>query len=433
MQSWPQLWPQAGADDEPLALLVLEDGAVFTGHPFGCVEALQGGRRGEVIFATSMTGYQEICTDPSYRGQMVVMTYPLIGNYGVTPDDVESRRPWLSALLVREYCEEYSNWRATASLHQYLSRHGIPGVSGLDTRALTRHLRSHGTLRGVLRAYSPGAAPGRDEMPVEIDAFVSEAQLVRSVSELGVVADVSYPKVQRWLDCPCGPRREQGTQGGDPVALHRAIGAGSLLAGGVQGEKASRVVVIDAGYKQSIARQLRERGLEVVLAPHTITRQQLRGLRPDGVVLSNGPGDPQSVGHLVELTRFLLAERLPLLGICLGHQVLGLAIGATTSRLPFGHHGANHPVKEIRTGRVTITSQNHNFQVDAASIPPESGFYVSHLNLSDGTVEGLAHDELPVFSVQYHPEAAPGPEDNRSLFDQFAALVTRERVALLAG
>jgi len=434
INEWLQSWPQADADDEPLVLLALEDGAVFAGHPFGCVEALHGGRRGEVIFTTSMTGYQEICTDPSYRGQMVVMTYPLIGNYGVTPEDIESRRPWLSALLVREYCEEHSNWRATTSLHQYLARHGIPGVHGLDTRALTRHLRSHGTLRGVLRAYPAGVAPAREEMHAEIDALVSEARLVHSVSELGVVADVSHSKVQRWLDCPCGPRREQGTQDvGPPVALHRAAGAGSLLGRGVQGEKTSRVVVIDAGYKQSIARGLMERGLEVVLAPHTITRQQLQGLRPDGVVLSNGPGDPQSVGHLVELTRFLLAERLPLLGICLGHQVVGLAIGATTSRLPFGHHGANHPVKEIRTGSVTITSQNHNFQVDAASIPPESGFYVSHLNLSDGTVEGLAHDELPVVSVQYHPEASPGPEDNRYLFDQFAALVTREHVALLAG
>jgi carbamoyl-phosphate synthase small subunit len=430
---WPQSWPQAGADDEPLALLALEDGAVFAGHPFGCIEALRDGRRGEVIFNTSMTGYQEICTDPSYRGQMVVMTFPLIGNYGVTQDDAESRRPWLSALLVREYCEEHSNWRATASLHQYLARHGIPGVSGLDTRALTRHLRSHGTLRGVLRAYPAGGAPARDEMRKEIDTLVSEAQLVCSVSELGVVADVSHPKVQWWLDHPCGSRHEQGTKDVGPVALHYVTGSGSLLAGGGQGGKSSRVVVIDAGYKQSIARRLEERGLEVVLAPHTITRQQLQGLRPDGVVLSNGPGDPQSVAHLVELTRYLLAERLPLLGICLGHQVLGLAIGATTSRLPFGHHGANHPVKELRTGRVTITSQNHNFQVDAASIPPESGFYVSHLNLSDGTVEGLAHDELPVLSVQYHPEACPGPEDNRYLFDQFAVLVTRERLALLAG
>jgi carbamoyl-phosphate synthase small subunit len=430
---WPRSWSQPGADDEPLALLALEDGAVFAGHPFGCVEALRDGRRGEVIFNTSMTGYQEICTDPSYRGQMVVMTYPLIGNYGVTQDDAESRRPWLSALLVREYCEEHSNWRATASLHQYLARHGIPGVSGLDTRALTRHLRSQGTLRGVLRAYPAGAAPPREAMREEIDALVAEARLVRSVSELGVVADVSQPRVQRWLDHPHGPRPEPDPQVAPPVAHHHVLGVGSLLALGGQGEASSRVVVIDAGYKQSIARRLGERGLEVVLAPHTISRQQLSGLRPDGVVLSNGPGDPQSVAHLVELTRFLLAERLPLLGICLGHQVLGLAIGATTSRLPFGHHGANHPVKELRTGRVTITSQNHNFQVDAASIPPESGFYVSHLNLSDGSVEGLAHDELPVLSVQYHPEASPGPEDNRSLFDQFAALVARERLALLAG
>jgi len=383
---------------ERIAVLVLEDGAVFYGRPFGAVAALERGRRGEVVFATGMTGYQEICTDASYRGQMVVLTYPLIGNYGVTPEDVESRRPWLSALLVRECCEEYSNWRAGESLDEYLSRSGIPGICELDTRALTRHLRTHGTLRGVLHICSPGHQP-------DLVALAREAQAVRSVSELDVVGEVAQEDVAPWA-----------TRIGRPGA--------------------ARVLLIDTGYKHNIARCLVERGLEVIVAPHRLDLAAVRALRPDGVLLSNGPGDPASVQSLVELTRSLVwQEHIPLLGICLGHQILGLAAGATTSRLPFGHHGANHPVREERTGRVTVTSQNHNFQVDAASIPAASGLYVSHINLSDGSVEGLAHGTLPVFSVQYHPEAAPGPEDNRYLFDRFAALIEseRSRLALAAG
>jgi carbamoyl-phosphate synthase small subunit len=381
---------------EYAAVLVLEDGATFYGRPFGAVEALHSGRRGEVVFATGMTGYQEICTDPSYRGQMVVLTYPLIGNYGVAVDDVESRRPWLSALLVREYCDEYSNWRAAESLDDYLHRHGIPGLCELDTRALTHHLRTHGTLRGVIRAYPANEAP-------DVAALVAEAQRVRTVTELDVVGEVAEGAHATEWPAPADP-------------------------------EAPRVLLIDAGYKHTIARQLAARGLRVVVAPHDITLPAVARLRPDGVVLSNGPGDPEGVQHLVALTHALVWDlNLPFMGICLGHQLLGLAAGAHTSRLPFGHHGANHPVREVRTGRVTVTSQNHNFQVDAASLPVASGFYVSHFNLSDGSVEGLAHEELPVFSVQYHPEAAPGPEDNRALFDRFAALIARERSTLLAG
>jgi carbamoyl-phosphate synthase small subunit len=388
------------AETEQVAVLALANGAVFYGRPFGAVEALAAGRRGEVVFATPMTGYQEICTDPSYRGQMVVLTYPLIGNYGVAPEDGESRRPWLSALLVRERCEEYSNWRATESLDAYLARTGIPGVSELDTRALTRHLRDHGTQRGILRAFPADTC-------IDTAALVAEAQAtVRSVSELDVVDEVALPAIQPWKGLI--PR---------PPSLAR------------EGKEARpRVVLVDTGYKENIARCLDERGLDVVLAPHDIDLPRLLALRPDGVLLANGPGDPETEVGLVALVRALLArgERLPLLGICLGHQIVGLAAGATTSRLPFGHHGANHPVIERRTGRVTVTSQNHNFQVDAASLPAGSGFTVSHLNLSDGSVEGLEHESLPVFSVQYHPEACPGPEDNRPLFDRFAALIQRE-------
>jgi carbamoyl-phosphate synthase small subunit len=383
---------------EQIAVLALEDGTAFYGRPFGAVAALRDGRRGEVVFATAMTGYQEISTDPSYRGQMVCLTYPLIGNYGIAAEDVESRRPWVSALLVRECCDEYSNWRATESLDDYLVRNGIPGLCDFDTRALTRHLRTHGTLRGILRAYSAEAAP-------DVKALITQARGVLSVSELDVVGDVSCAAVEPWQPQPVRP-------------------------------DAPRVLLVDTGFKRNIARQLALRGFDVVLAPHDLDLQTVKRLRPDGVLLSNGPGDPECVAGLVELTRRLVwDERIPLMGICLGHQILGLAAGGRTSRLPFGHHGANHPVREVRTGRVTVTSQNHNFQVDAASIPCGSGLYVSHVNLSDGSVEGLAHDELLVFSVQYHPEAAPGPEDNRYLFDRFAAMIAseRERTALAAG
>jgi carbamoyl-phosphate synthase small subunit len=369
-----------------IAILALEDGRLFYGRPFGAVEALRNGRRGEVVFATSMTGYQEICTDPSYRGQMVVLTYPLIGNYGVAAEDVESRRPWLSALIVREYCDDYSNWRATESLDAYLRRCGIPGLCDLDTRALTRHLRTHGTLRGVIQAYAPGEEP-------DTAALVAAARRVRTVTDLDVVAEVSQDHLEPWVSA---------TVPAD----------------------APRVLLIDTGFKQNIARCLSERGMQVFVAPHNVNLDLIHEIAPDGILLSNGPGDPECVADLVELTRTLVwREHIPLMGICLGHQILGLAAGARTSRLPFGHHGANHPVRELRTGVVTVTSQNHNFQVDAATLPASSGFYVSHLNLSDGSVEGLAHEELPVFSVQYHPEAAPGPEDNRALFDRFAALV----------
>ncbi len=382
-------------EGEALAALVLEDGRVFRGRAFGAVQRLWAGRRGEVVFATSMTGYQEICTDPSYRGQMVTLTYPLIGNYGIAAEDAESRRPWLSALLVSEVCEEYSNWRATESLHAYLARYGIPGMCDLDTRALTRHLRINGTLRGIMRAYREGQEP-------DYAALAAEARAVRTVTQLDVVEEVASRGMAVWEAQPI--RRD-----------------------------APCVLLIDTGFKRHIARSLSERGLAVLVAPPSVDMAAVRRLRPDGVVLANGPGDPESLERLVELTRGLIQARIPLMGICLGHQLIGLAAGAVTSRLSFGHHGANHPVREVRTGRVTVTSQNHNFQVDGASLPPHSGFYVSHVNLSDGSVEGLAHEHLPIFSVQYHPEAAPGPEDNLALFDRFAALIERERATVLAG
>jgi carbamoyl-phosphate synthase small subunit len=324
---------------ELLAVLVLEDGTCFYGRAFGAVEALSHGRRGEVVFATGMTGYQEICTDPSYRGQIVVLTYPLIGNYGVAIPDVESRRPWLSALIVREYCDEYSNWRASESLDDYLSRTGIPGLCDLDTRALTRHLRQRGTLRGVIQSYAAGETP-------DVEALVQAARTVRTVTDLDVVSEVAQTRLENWVSATVTP-------------------------------DAPRVLLIDTGFKRNIARCLTERGLQVQIAPPSIDLALIRRLAPAGIVLSNGPGDPESVSHLIDLTRALVyGEQMPLLGICLGHQILGLAAGGRTSRLLFGHHGANHPVREIRTGIVTVTSQNHNFQVDAESLPASSGLYV---------------------------------------------------------
>jgi carbamoyl-phosphate synthase small subunit len=391
---------------ETQAVLVLEDGSSYAGRAFGALDAiLSSERKGEVVFATGMTGYQEICTDPSYRGQMVVLTYPLIGNYGVTPEDMESRRPWLSALIVRECCEEYHHWRGRESLSAYLERAGIPGLQGIDTRALTRRLRAAGTLRGVLRAYQPDQKPALPDL-------IAAAQSVKTVSDLDVVEEVSLDGVRPWYA---------------GIASSSQLYVAPISPIGPAGGK--RVVLIDTGYKEQIARCLSACGLETILASSDITTSELLALQPDGVLLANGPGDPETVASLVEVCRALLKTGIPLMGICLGHQVLGLAAGARTSRLPFGHHGANHPVREVRTGRVTITSQNHNFQVEAASLPADSGFYVSHLNISDGSVEGLAHETLPVFSVQYHPEASPGPHDNRYLFERFARLITERKLA----
>jgi carbamoyl-phosphate synthase small subunit len=374
------------------AVLALEDGMIFEGQAFGMIESLHGpGRRGEVVFTTAMTGYQEVCTDPSYRGQMVVMTYPLIGNYGIASIADESRRPWLSVLIVREYCDEYSNWRAEGSLDAFLRHHGIPGLCEIDTRALTRHLRDNGTKRGVVRVLDP-------EEELNTPELIAAAQQVRTVTELDVVDEVSIDSIIR-LSAAEGNKDE------------------------IAGISTKQIVLIDTGYKQNIGRCLAQRGLGVTLVPHTISLEHLLDLKPDGILLSNGPGDPETVTHLINLTKQLMERNIPMMGICLGHQIIGLAAGAKTSRLLFGHHGCNHPVIDVRTKKVTISSQNHNFQVDADSIPPESGFYVSHRNISDNSVEGLAHRTKPIFSVQYHPEAAPGPRDNRELFDQFAQMI----------
>lgn len=368
------------------ATLVLEDGSAFNGYAFGA----EADSEGEVVFNTGMTGYQEICTDPSYRGQMVVMTYPLIGNYGITRPDEESTRPWIAGLIVREYYADYSNWRAEDELDRYLRRAGVPGIRGVDTRALTRRLRSKGTMRAILT---------RREAELDLATLVERARAVTPLGEKDLVGETSTDESYCFdLD---EPRADQAADLGG-----------------------ARVVVVDCGIKRNILRSLRRRGAEVLVVPHSASAADILSLRPSGVVVSNGPGDPATLPGEVEMVRGLLATRVPLLGICLGHQLLGQAIGGTTSRLKFGHHGGNHPVKDLSTGRVHITSQNHEFQVDADSIPAASGFFVSQINLNDRSVEGLAHPEWPVFSVQYHPEGSPGPQDNQYLFDRFLALLS---------
>ena len=369
------------------SILVLEDGSTFVGTPFGAeVDA-----EGEVVFNTCMTGYQEVCTDPSYRGQMVVMTHPQIGNYGISRVAYESTRPWLAALIVRDCAPYHHHWQSETGLGEWLSQYGVPAVQGVDTRALTRLLRTRGTMRAILFQRN---APPED---TELEEMLERVRHVVSLSDKDLVGEVT--------------------------------GAGAevdVLRFGQSGE-GPHVVLLDSGVKHNIVRSLVRRGVRVTNLRHTATTAEVLGLRPDGVLLCNGPGDPASLPRTVSTVRELVGQRVPMMGICLGHQILGRAIGATTSRLKFGHHGGNHPVREVATGRVSITSQNHEFQVDAASIPPESGFYVSHWNLNDGSVEGLAHPSLPVFSVQYHPEGSPGPQDSQYLFDRFVEIMSQNR------
>jgi carbamoyl-phosphate synthase small subunit len=328
-----------------------------------------------------MSGYQEITTDPSYCGQIVVMTYPLIGNYGANPEDVESARPWVEGLVVREISPLHSNWRAAESLDAFLSRHDVPGISGVDTRALTRHLRSRGAMKGVISS-------------VDLDP----ASLRRKAQ-----------------DSP-------GLVGRDLV---REVTCRRAYAPSYAGEKRFRVAAIDCGIKRSILDCLAAVGCDLTVFPASAGAGEILAAKPDGVFLSNGPGDPEGVPHVIETVRSLLGKK-PLFGICLGHQLLGLALGGRTYKLKFGHRGANHPVMDQRTGRIDITSQNHGFCLDVESLDPAVA-EATHVNLYDRTNEGLRHRTLPAFSVQYHPEASPGPHDARHLFDDFIALMERHK------
>jgi carbamoyl-phosphate synthase large subunit len=380
------------------AALVLEDGRAFVGAALGADVVGEG----EVVFNTAMTGYQEVLTDPSYAGQMVCMTYPLQGNYGVREADAESARPRARALVVRWVCPVPSHHSSEASLDEYLRRWRVPAIADIDTRALTRHIRTHGALRAVLT--HEDALPDRSRL----EDLAVAARRVKPLSEQDLVAETSRTATAEWFD-PLPPELR---------SAHTAEGSGLAIA------------VVDYGVKANILRSLRERGCRVIVLPHTATWADVAATGADGLVLSNGPGDPAVLDRPVELARDALG-RMPLFGICLGHQVIGRAAGASTSRLPYGHHGANHPVKDLETGQVHITSQNHEFQVDAASLPT-GDFFVSQRNLNDGSVEGLGHRTLPAFSVQYHPEGCPGPQDNQHLYDRFVEMVRDRRPVLKA-
>src|SRR6184192_432006 len=370
-------------------VLVLEDGFTVFGERGG--QATQAS--GEVVINTSMAGYKEVLSDPSYAGQMVVMTYPLIGNYGATPDFQESGRPWARALITRQLSAFHQHWRTQQSITHWLDGYGVPILTGCDTRRLARHLRGTGAQRAIIGP--------RHELPALLERVhrvtpLEEQDLVRQVSE--GFRDVAEP-------------------------LDPALAAGSL-----RQWTGLRLVLVDYGVKRNILRSLRARGVEVDVVPYDSDLETILALRPEAVVLSNGPGDPAQLQAAVAMTRQLI-KRVPVLGICLGHQLVGQAAGARTSRLRFGHHGGNHPVLDLRTGRVTMTSQNHEFEIDAESLPASSGFRVSHRNLHDGSVEGLVHDHLPVRSVQFHPEGAPGPQDNQVIFDEFLDLVAGRQAA----
>jgi carbamoyl-phosphate synthase small subunit len=369
------------------ALLVLRDGRVFRGEALGA----RGEAWGEVIFNTAMTGYQEVLTDPSYRGQVVVMTYPLIGNYGLNEEDVESRRPWVNGFVVKEAAASPSSWRGGVPLGTYLDRHRIVGIQGIDTRALTRHLRDHGAQDGLI------SSTDLDE-----ERLRQRARALPGLVGRDLVREVTTERPWRWREGAWDPAR------------------------GYVAPPAPRftVVAYDCGIKLNILRQLAGAACEVTVVPATTTAAEVLERRPDGVFLSNGPGDPEAVPYLIESVRGLIG-RVPIFGICLGHQVLALAAGGRTYKMPFGHHGANHPVKDLETGRVEITSQNHGFAVDPASLE-RAGWTLTHVNLNDGACEGIRHRELPVFSVQYHPEASPGPHDANYLFHRFTASMSRK-------
>lgn len=367
------------------AFLVLESGLWFKGVAAGA----SGEADGEVVFNTSMTGYQEILTDPSYTGQIVTMTCPEIGNYGVVSEDVESRGPKVAGFVVRESSPIASNWRAQGGLRDYLIEHGIVAISDIDTRELTRVLRSAGVMRGVI-------ATGQ----VDPDALVEKARQVRSMEGADLVRDVTCHEAFDWKD-------SNETASPEEFLLKPGRCAGRPI----------RVAAYDFGMKWNILRRFTSYGCEVRVFPAKSPASDLLAINPDGIFLSNGPGDPAPLDYAISNTKKIIDADIPVFGICLGHQVLAHALGGKTFKLKFGHRGSNHPVKHVESGKVEITSQNHGFAVDPDSLP--SNVNVTHLNLYDGTVEGLRHETLPIFCVQYHPEASPGPHDADYLFERF--------------
>ena len=368
------------------ALLALEDGTVFWGKPFGA----RGETFGEVVFNTNLTGYQEVLTDPSYKGQIVTMTYPLIGNCGINDADLESLRPQVEGFIVKEGSKRASNWRAQYTLEEWLQRHGVVGIQGIDTRALTRHLRTRGAMRGAIA--TTNLAP---------DRLIASVQASPGLIGRDLVCEVTCDAPYTWTD---GEWRW-------PEGYAKAI---------ADPTERFRIVAYDFGMKRNILRKLVHSGCDVTVVPaHTPASEALQ-CNPDGIFLSNGPGDPEGVPYAIQAVRQLIGVK-PIFGICLGHQILGLALGGKTYKLKFGHRGGNQPVMHLPTHKVEITAQNHGFAIDAESLPAE--VEVTHLNLNDGTVEGMRHRELPVFSVQYHPEASPGPHDSWYLFERFGTML----------
>jgi carbamoyl-phosphate synthase small subunit len=377
------------------AILHLEDDRSFHGKHFGA----EGTIIAEVVFNTGMTGYQEILTDPSYKGQMVTMTYPHIGNYGINEADVESKRPFLEALIVREFCPRPSNYRAKESIDSYLKRNQIMGLSDIDTRALTRHIREQGSMMGLLTTEK-----------------IEQKEVHRRLKEHPRIEGqdlVRHVTIQEKEDWKKRVGQEWYYDRIEPL-----------------GELSYHVVAFDFGIKQNILRLLTSFGMRVTVVPASTSANEVMDLEPDGVFLSNGPGDPEGVDYAIESVKALVGN-IPLFGICLGHQIVGLAMGGESYKLKFGHHGCNHPVKHLESGVIEITSQNHNFALKPASLEAE-GIEITHLNLNDGTVEGMQHLEKKVFSVQYHPEASPGPHDSLYLFRQFYQMMNGKQQSQLS-
>ena len=383
------------------AILALADGKVFTGVGFGA----EGETVGEVVFNTSMTGYQEVLSDPSYEGQLVAMTYPQIGNVGVNLEDVESRRPFVRGFIVKDYTAQPSNWRASQPLHEYMRTNGIVGIYGIDTRALVRHLRDHGAQTGVI-----STAAG------SVDELIAKAQAAPGLIGQDLVKNVTCPEAYDWNE-----------------GMWELVGGYKVRDGSSTAKRSRKgsftapkffVVAYDFGIKYNILRNLAESGCQVRVVPASTPASEVLTLKPDGIFLSNGPGDPDAVPYAKDNVQQLIGKK-PIFGICLGHQILGLALGGKTYKLKFGHHGANQPVMDLTTRKVEITSQNHGFAVDADSL--SGAAQLTHVNLNDNTVEGLAHRDLPIFSVQYHPESSPGPHDANYLFKRFTDMMAQHR------
>jgi carbamoyl-phosphate synthase small subunit len=374
------------------AKLVLSDGTIFTGQTIGASDT----HIGEVVFNTGMTGYQEMVTDPSYRGQILTFTYPLIGNYGVTGDDWESDQVQVRGVVVKQLCDRHSNWRSTGTLDAFLCEHGIPGIAGVDTRMLTRIIRAHGVMMGAIS--------GEDLSVEELQRRIAAEP---NYGAIDYVKEVSAGRVYPWSETVQAPY--------DKAKRYTA-------------EPPLKVTVVDFGVKRNILRLLATRGCEVRVVPCDATAEQILEGHPDGIAFSPGPGDPANLGYAIRAMEQVVASGVPILGICLGHQLMGWAFGGRTFKLKFGHRGSNHPVKDlIRDGAVHITAQNHGYAVDAESING-SGLKVSHINLNDGTVEGLVHETLPIMTMQFHPEASGGPRDTEYMFDEFVRLVAEKKM-----